>query len=198
MQGTIFIPDMSGFTNFVNNINQDIGALVIRDLLNEIITHNPLDVELSEIEGDAILYYKEGAPIAPDDIFAAFKAISEAFNNKYKLLKQQYNLIADLSLKYIVHYGNINVYRINGQKQLYGEAVIESHGLLKNGASSTNYILITEDYFKALHSSAAELNLDDTDFTFYCSEFFTGIRKLGYHFYNYFPRKCNKNSFARA
>ena len=80
MKGTIFIPDMNGFTNFVNNININLGVSIIQDLLNEIIVNNPLQLELSEIEGDAILYYKEGDPICLNEIFAAFKKISEAFD----------------------------------------------------------------------------------------------------------------------
>ena len=167
MKGTIFIPDMNGFTNFVNNINIDLGVSIIQDLLNEIIVNNPLQLELSEIEGDAILYYKEGDPICLNEIFGAFKKISEAFDNKYCLLKSKHNLDMDLSLKYIVHYGDINVYRINGFKQLYGEAVIESHRLLKNGANSSNYILITEDYLTALHATAADVSINNTELTFY-------------------------------
>jgi len=185
MKGTIFIPDMNGFTNFVNNINIDLGVSIIQELLNEIIINNPLQLELSEIEGDAILYYKEGNPFCLDEIFDAFKKISEAFDNKYCLLKSKYNLDMDLSLKYIVHYGNINVYGINGFKQLYGEAVIESHRLLKNGANSSNYILITEDYFNALHATASDVSTNNTELTFYSSEFFTGVRKIAYYFYSY-------------
>jgi len=198
MKGTIFIPDMNGFTNFVNNINIDLGVSIIQELLNEIIVNNPLQLELSEIEGDAILYYKEGDPFCLNEIFDAFKKISEAFDNKYSLLKNKYKLDMDLSLKYIVHYGNINVYRINGFRQLYGEAVIESHRLLKNGADSSNYILITEDYFNALHATATDISLDNVELTHYSSEFFTGVRKVAYYFYSYVSGKHYENSLIRA
>jgi len=58
MQGLIFIPDISGFTNFVKNIDIDLGVSITSDLLNGIIDNNPLDLDISEIEGDAVLYYR--------------------------------------------------------------------------------------------------------------------------------------------
>ena len=197
MQGLIFIPDITGFTNFVNSVNIDLGVSITRDLLTEIITSNPLDVELSEIEGDAILYYKLGNPIPIKNMFAGFKKISEAFDNKYSSLKNLYNIEADLSLKFIVHYGNINVYDVRGFRQLYGETVIESHRLLKNGCGASNYILITEDYFNALNQSTSDIPFIDSEFT-YNSGLFNGLRKIGYYFFSYFPNKLNEASFLRA
>ncbi len=90
------------------------------------------------------------------------------------------------------------MYKIKGFRQLYGETVIESHRLLKNGSGPSNYILITEDYFKALNQTASDVLLDEEEFTYYCSDFFTGLRKIAYYFYSYFPNKCNKNYLVRA
>lgn len=189
MQGLIFIPDISGFTNFVNSVNIDLGVSITRDLLSEIINSNPLDVELSEVEGDALLYYKLGKPIQLSKIFEGFKTISTAFDNKYKSLKMIYNIDAPLALKFIVHYGNINLYDINGFKHLYGETVIESHRLLKNGCGGTNYILITNDYFNALQQTIADSLLTNEEFTYFCSDFCTGLREVNYYFFSYLPAK---------
>lgn len=59
MQGLIFIPDITGFTNFVRKIDIDLGVSITRDLLNEIIDNNDMELELSEIEGDALLFLKK-------------------------------------------------------------------------------------------------------------------------------------------
>jgi hypothetical protein len=198
MQGSVFITDISGFTNFVNSVDIELGVSIIKDLLNEIIQSNPLDIELSELEGDAILYYKIGEPISLMNMFEGFKKISEAFDAKYNSLKALYNIEASLSLKFIVHYGHIKVYDIMGSKSLYGETVIESHRLLKNGAGLSNYVLITEDYFTALHQNTSDISINDVRLTHYCSDLFTGLRKFGYYFFNYFPNKINENSFLRA
>jgi Protein of unknown function (DUF2652) len=198
MYGSIFIPDITGFTNFVNNVNADLGASITKDLLNEIIINNPLNLKLSEIEGDAILYYKPGKPVPIDNMFVGLKNISAAFDKKYKSLKVKYRLQADLSLKFIVHYGLIKVYTIAGLKSLYGEAVIESHCLLKNGAGLSNYILITEDYFKALNVSTSDITSHGLDYKYYCSKTFEGLRKLSYYFFNCLPGEVTENSFIRA
>ena len=113
-------------------------------------------------------------------------------------LKTLYNLKPDLSLKFIVHYGNINVYKIKDFRQLYGETVIESHGLLKNGSCSTNYILVTNDYLEALHQTDSNVFSVNKEFTHHCSDFFTGLRKVGYYFFSPCANVYNSDSFARA
>lgn len=185
MKGLIIIPDISGFTNFVKSIDIDLGVSVTSDLLNEIIDSNPLDIEISEIEGDAILFYKVGKPLLLKNVFAGFKNIYEAFNNKFESLKTLYNIEANLSLKFIVHYGEINVYNIKGFKKLYGQTVIESHCLLKNGEGNKDYILITEDYFKALDPTVSVVNSSVWKYTTSGAHSFTGLRKIEYSFYNY-------------
>ena len=161
MQGTILIPDITGFSNFVNSVNSDIGVIITRDLLNEIINSNPLKVELSEIEGDALLYYKVGIPITLKELFAGLRIITQAFDTKYRNLKKQYKIKVDLCLKFIVHYGKINLYEIMGSTKLYGETVIETHRLLKSGCTASTYILITKDYFSALDHISSKLQGDE-------------------------------------
>ncbi|QMW05014.1 DUF2652 domain-containing protein [Spirosoma foliorum] len=60
-KGTILIVDISGYSQFVKQANNITGASVIASLLGSIIRNNTLDFQLSEIEGDAILFYKYGA-----------------------------------------------------------------------------------------------------------------------------------------
>jgi hypothetical protein len=187
MQGLIFIPDISGYTRFVKNIDINLGASIIQDLLNEIIENNPLDLQLSEIEGDAILYYKEGEPVPVKEIFAAYEQIKTAFDKKFQHLKSLYHLGDNLSIKVIVHYGELTVYNIKGFKSLYGQAVVESHRLLKNGSASTNYVLITEDYLKALEqTSETTYSLPITN-TSYSSKQFVDLREIEYYCFEGFP-----------
>ena len=60
--GLIFIPDISGFTRFVNETEIEHSRFIIEDLLETIINSNQLGLQISEIEGDAILFYKFGDP----------------------------------------------------------------------------------------------------------------------------------------
>ena len=59
-KGLIFIPDISGFTRFVNDVEIDHSRHIIQELLEVIINSNQIGLEISEIEGDAILFYKYG------------------------------------------------------------------------------------------------------------------------------------------
>lgn len=186
MQGLIFIPDISGFTNFVKRIPIDLGVSITRDLLNEIIDNSPIDIHLSEIEGDAVLFYKLGKPIGLKTLLAAFSTMTKAFKSKYAVYKTRHNLKTDLSLKLIVHYGNISVYNIRGFKKVYGEPVIESHRLLKNGSTSSDYVLITDDYMKAVKHSAPDAFWHDFPDDFcssHGSHFYSDSKKLNYSFF---------------
>jgi hypothetical protein len=200
MKGLIFIPDISGFTNFVKSIDMDLGVSITRDLLNEIIDNNPLDVELSEIEGDALLFYKTGKPLPLRQVFAGVQKMYDAFNCKFKSLKEQHGIELDLSLKFIVHYGEINVYEIRGFKKLYGQTVIESHSLLKNGFRASDYILITEDYISAASNTLQEIFISGWEYHTHASQLLAGLRQIGYYFFTYLPNKAYKNhhSYERS
>jgi hypothetical protein len=187
MQGLIFIPDISGYSKFVKNIDINLGASIIHDLLSEIIENNPLDLQLSEIEGDAILYYKEGVPVPVKEIFAAYEQIKSAFDKKFQHLKALYHLEDNLSIKVIVHYGELTVYNIKGFKSLYGQAVVESHRLLKNGSVSTNYVLITEDYLKAVEQTSETTYSLPVANTSYSSRQFVDFREIEYYCFESFP-----------
>ena len=182
MKGLIFIPDISGFTNFVKTIDINLGMSITSDLLNGIIDNNPLEMQLSEIEGDAVLFYRIGKPISFQRIIDSFENMFEAFDGKYQQWKLKYNLQTDLSLKLIVHYGDILVYDIKGFKKLYGEVVIESHRLLKSVSSASDYILFTEDYLNALHQNFSEVLSSNDKYVSHKSHLYTDVKKIAYYF----------------
>ncbi len=184
MKGLILIPDISGFTNFVKSIDMEHGASITSDLLNSIIDNNPLDISLSEIEGDAILFYKLGKPLPLREVISGFKKMHEAFDACFRKWKSHYKIDVDLSLKLVVHYGDIIVYDIKGFKKLYGETVIESHNLLKNGNGIAEYILITEDYVKALQMNISGLLPHDAGYHFDLYEIYSGVKKIACYFFS--------------
>lgn len=60
--GLIFIPDISGFTRFVHEVDVSVGSYVTYELLSTIIEENHLRLCISEIEGDAVFFYRYGPP----------------------------------------------------------------------------------------------------------------------------------------
>jgi hypothetical protein len=187
MKGLIFIPDISGFTNFVKKIDIDLGWKITRELLIEIIESNPLYLEVSEIEGDAILYYKAGKPIQIEALFNGFQEIMESFNKKYQELRTAYGIEADLSLKLIVHYGSLSTFQVKGFTKLYGRTVIEAHRLLKNGSKSNSYILITDQYFKELNKNVDDLNLPEWAHGEHECRLYDDVGLLSFYYFHYLP-----------
>src|SRR5215216_2814424 len=188
MNGLIFIPDISGFTNFVKKIDIDLGWKITRELLIEMIESNPLYLEISEIEGDAVLYYKQGKPIEVESIMNGFQAMMKAFNKKYQQLRNIYGIEADLSLKLIVHYGSLSTFKIKGFTKLYGRAVIEAHRLLKNGSESKNYILITDEYLKALNKDVNDIVLPQWAHSEHECRFYEDVGIISFYYFHYLPQ----------
>src|ERR1700710_2220627 len=75
-KGLLFIPDISGFTRFVNETHIDHSRLIIQALLELLINANDTELEVSEVEGDAILFYKFGKP---PDLETLYKQVEKMF-----------------------------------------------------------------------------------------------------------------------
>src|SRR6476620_1141940 len=58
--GLLFIPVISGFTKFVNETEIEHSRYIIEELLENIINSNQISLNISEIEGDAVLFYRFG------------------------------------------------------------------------------------------------------------------------------------------
>ncbi|MDO9374380.1 MAG: DUF2652 domain-containing protein [Bacteroidota bacterium] len=184
MKGLIIIPDFTGFTGFVKNIDIELGVSITSELINTIIDNNTLGLVVSEIEGDAVLFFKLGEPVNLTEVFDGLKIMHGAFNRKLRELSAQHHLDVNLSLKFIVHYGELSVYDIQGFKKLFGQTVIEAHSLLKNGAGQTNYILLTQDYISS-NSDATCFQSAYWKYNSSRSTMVKGLRSIDYSFYTY-------------
>ncbi len=141
-KGVILIPDFSGFTDFVLSHSLYVGSYITEKLLNSIINHNTLAFEISEIEGDAVLFYKYGDPSEMASIIQQAIVMKDAFGKCLEELHQQLKTKILLSLKFIVHYGTFSEYVIGKFNKLYGATVVEAHKLLKyHYAEQQPYIL---------------------------------------------------------
>lgn len=66
----------------------------------------------------------------------------------------QQSFTTSLSIKSIVHYGEISEFTIGRFEKLYGKPLIEAHRLLKNSIPKDTYSLITEQYLNASSKDA--------------------------------------------
>lgn len=149
MQGTVvdgllFIPDISGFTELVHSTDVITGKQITCELLSTVIDQNQLDLSLSEVEGDAVLFYRYGPAPSLEELIKQYNSMARAFEARRVFLEQCLSRPLNLSLKVIAHYGPMTEYKIGPFKKLFGEVVVEAHRLLKNSIESKRYFLLTD------------------------------------------------------
>lgn len=149
-KGMLMIPDLSGFTDFVINTPISIGKYITETLLKSIIESNTLSLEVSEIEGDAILFYKYHDIPSFEETIDQIGSMYSNFKKEIGNLSLQLAMEIPLSLKIIVHYGVFTQYTIGTIEKLYGAPVVEAHKMLKNYiAKFPPYALFSDAFLKA-------------------------------------------------
>ena len=154
-RGLLFIPDISGFTRFVTQTEIEHTRLIIQELLETLINSNQIGLEISEIEGDAILFYKFGDPptlkelyMQVEKMFCDFHANLIAYDRRRFCQCKACISAIDLSLKVITHYGEFTGYNVKNFYKLIGKDIIVAHQLLKNDIEQHEYWLVTKDLIR--------------------------------------------------
>lgn len=145
----LFVPDISGFTRFVNTAEISHSRHIISELLDIIIGQDELGMTVSEIEGDAVLFYKKETPPVSAIIrqakkmFIAFHSHLRRYESERVCRCGACRTASGLSLKFIAHSGNIGMIDVAGRKKLHGADNILVHKLMKNTIISNEYLLLT-------------------------------------------------------
>lgn len=158
----ICIPDISGFTQFMREANFDLTAQVIPALLNEIIYANTINLQVSEIEGDAVLFFRSGELPSLEELIDQCKTFYTDFYKRMDRLYREHKKEEDarsiseiLGLKTILHYGEeIAMVPIGNRIKLMGEDVITAHRMLKNDIPIDEYILFSEQVYNKFDENA--------------------------------------------
>ncbi len=87
-EALIFIPDISGYTKFITETATKHSKHIIVELLEVIIGANNLGMQISEIEGDAVLYYRKGDPPKIDELILQAKKMFLAFHTQIKIIQR--------------------------------------------------------------------------------------------------------------
>ncbi len=150
MESLLLIPDISGFTRFVNETESEHGRHIVAELLEIIIDSDELGLTVAEIEGDAVLFYlKDDVP--PIDLLAAeaermfvnFHAHLQMYESRRICRCGACTSAQSLGLKIIAHSGPIDFIHVKGFQKPFGPDVILAHRLLKNDIPDHEYLLIT-------------------------------------------------------
>jgi hypothetical protein len=171
MQKTLyFMPDISGFTRFVNNTELDHSIHIVSELLEILIDSNTIGLQLIEIEGDALFMYTTKIP-GYQELLQQIISMQEKFHTHTKSYEARRvcncgscRTTTNLELKFVVHYGDLAFIKVKDIIKPYGKDVIKIHRLLKNDIPISEYILYTnatyELYASEIDSSWTKLTED--------------------------------------
>ncbi len=154
-QALLFIPDVSGFTKFIIETEIQHSNHIISELIEVILNANELGLTISEIEGDAVLFYRMGEAPKALEIIKQAKRMFIDFHAYLKVIERDNvcrcgacRTASNLTLKFITHYGELREVAIQDFHKLIGRDVILAHSLLKNNIPTKEYLLLSEAYLK--------------------------------------------------
>lgn len=147
----LFIPDITGFTEFVDQTAVSHGEHIISELLELIIDEDFLDLMVSEVEGDAVFFYKEAEVPSLEDLQAQVKRTFIRFHQHLKEYEARRicncgacTTASKLSIKFIAHSGDLGFTTVKGNKKPFGSDVVLTHRLLKNNVPHNEYLLVSK------------------------------------------------------
>ena len=155
----LLIADISGYTRFIVSNEKEMvhSQIIVRDLINSIISEIKAPMQVIRLEGDAIfMYVDKGDPMVRWEIVRAnlletLITFFRVFSNKITELTlhkicncNACNNVDRLKLKIVAHSGKTMFFSINDILELSGTAPILIHRLLKNSVEADEYVLMTE------------------------------------------------------
>ena len=150
-QAIIFIPDISGFTDFTSATEIDHAAHIITELLELLVESNDTGFTVAEIEGDAILLYRTGEPLRRERLVEQCLTMFSNFHKRLMAIERDTicqcgacQTASNLTLKFIAHFGYLKEIKVARFVKATGVDMIVAHRLLKNDVDSHEYILMTE------------------------------------------------------
>jgi 2-polyprenyl-3-methyl-5-hydroxy-6-metoxy-1,4-benzoquinol methylase len=169
-----FIADISGYTRFIVSNEKEMvhSQIIVRDLINTIITEIKAPMQVIRLEGDAIfLYVDKGDPLVRWELVQAtlldtLITFFRVFSNKITELTihkicncNACSNVDQLKLKIVAHSGKTMFFNINDILELSGTAPILIHRLLKNSVIADEYVLMTESALEDLMVSRDDVKL---------------------------------------
>ena len=178
--GLIFIPDISGFTKFVTQTEIKHSNHIVTELIELLLESNSSLLNISEIEGDAILFYKLDKVPSFEKLWKLIKTMFLNFHSYLKVIERDRvcqcgacSTASMLSLKFIVHCGVFNEVQIQSFTKLMGSDVILAHRLLKNEIKTDEYTLFTKNF------------LDENKLNFSDDENWAKLTDYSHHYENF-------------
>lgn len=158
-QAVIVLVDNGGYTRFMRRLKQSLAhaEATITDLLDAVIESAEHPLAVNELEGDAVFFYAtatdETLPaVARYALQQANHFIGVFERRKAEMIRdvvcdcEACTAIVDLSIKAVLHHGEVQQRRIHGFNKVSGLPVIEAHRLLKNKVPVKEYLLCSSAF----------------------------------------------------
>src|SRR6185436_15067513 len=160
--GALVLADISGYTRFTRmHLTSLLHAEeIISELLEAVIQAAEFPLQVSQLEGDAVLLFAEVGPgreaEAAQDVARQIKQFFAAFIARERALIgcdagcmcDACNNIGQLKLKAVLHFGEFRVTRIQAVEELTGADVKLLRALIKAPAASSEYVLMTQRFYE--------------------------------------------------
>jgi hypothetical protein len=139
-QGFLIISDITGYSKYVNESELEHARDSLTALLNLLIHHTQLPLVISKLEGDAVFSY------APEHGFLQRQSLLDMIETTYASFRKALELmvlnttcpcnacrnLANLDLKFFVHFGSYTTQKLGSFTELLGNDVNLVHRLAKN------------------------------------------------------------------
>jgi Protein of unknown function (DUF2652) len=161
-QGYFLIADITGYTAYLNESELEHAQHVLKTLLELLVAHTRPPLIIDRLAGDAVISY------GLEDNFLSGQTFVEMIEDTYVAFRKAIELmvlnntcrcsacanIANLDLKFFVHYGSFTIQELDRHNELLGPDVIVIHRLLKNHVTEATglgaYTLYTDAAIKRL------------------------------------------------
>jgi hypothetical protein len=139
-QGYMLISDITGYTMYLSQSELEHAQQVLQALLEILIEHTRPPMQISRLEGDAVISYSlpgitmQGQTFVEivEDTYVAFRrAIDLMVMNNTCRCNACAN-ISTLDLKFFIHHGTFGIQHLGAHDELVGSDVNLIHRLLKN------------------------------------------------------------------
>ena len=159
-----FIPDLGGFTKFIAETEIQHSQHIIKELLEILVDANTLGMKVSEFEGDAVLFYRNGLPPSLEQLVQQARKMYLDFHTHLK--KFEYARICQcgacagasgIALKMVAHFGSAGTMQVKNHLKFIGKDIIIAHRLLKNSVTVPEYLLVTRSTLSRIEDADGQL-----------------------------------------
>ena len=156
----LLIADIGGYTEYMRTHRMSLAHVEVTTArLLEKVINAARGFDLIEIEGDAAFLSRQADGLDGDATIAATTEAAVAMHRAFHLERQHVatNLCPcngcaqaeNLKLKFVAHIGEVATQNIKHRRKLVGIDVIHVHRMLKNPVQVPEYVLLSEDLYRA-------------------------------------------------